>query len=47
MASRYRKTKLTQYTVDSASPEASRYILTDIAIHGFWLVVETSGRKTF
>jgi integrase len=47
MASRYRKTKLTQSTVDRASPEASRYILTDIAIPGFWLVVEPSGRKTF
>lgn len=47
MGSQYRKTKLTQTTVDRAEPEAARYILTDTVIPGFWLAVETSGRKTF
>ena len=47
MGSQYRKTKLTQTTVDRAEPEAARYILTDTVIPGFWLVVEPSGRKTF
>jgi integrase len=47
MGSQYRKTRLTQTTVDRAEPEAARYILTDTVIPGFWLVVEPSGRKTF
>lgn len=47
MQSRYRKTKLTQSALDSAKPEASRYILTDTVIPGFWLVVEPTGRMTF
>jgi hypothetical protein len=45
--SRYRKTKITQSAVNGAKPEATRYILTDVTIPGFWLVVEPSGKKTF
>jgi integrase len=47
MPSRYRKTKITQSAVNGAKPEATRYILTDVTIPGFWLVVEPGGRKTF
>lgn len=47
MQSRYRICKLTQSVVDAAKPEAQRYVLTDAAIPGFWLVVEPSGRKSF
>jgi integrase len=47
MAGRYREKRITQSVVDAARPEAERYVLTDSAIKGFWLVVEPSGRKTF
>ena len=47
MPSRYRKMRLTQSVVDGAKPEATRFILTDTSIPGFWLVVEPNGRRTF
>jgi hypothetical protein len=47
MPSRYRKTKITQSAVNGARPDATRYILTDVTIPGFWLGVEPSGKKTF
>jgi hypothetical protein len=45
MESRFRKVKLTQSAVDKAEPEASRYVLSDTAIRGFWLRCGTDRRE--